>query len=196
MRVLTLQGYDLREFRGPIELNRSTYNDCKNIIAAKKRLYDLIDEDQVVWCGQDEPCLHGETGRYIHDIDADRRDIAAIVDALVWCHIIGYNRCYIPPEEHGDLRFRAATSACNYDAELRQAEDDYLAANLPDDLWPSVIKLEVSKKSDQVLLKFPFAYSVITNVEVVSTDMANKGHRTRRLEKTASRSQKKTMGYR
>jgi len=177
MRVLTLQGYDLRTFSGPIELNRGTYNDDENIVAAQRRLYDLTNQDQVVWCGQGEPCLHGQTGSYVHDIDADPRDIVTVIDSLVWCHIIKYDSRYIPPEEHSDLRFRSATSGGDYDAALRQAEDDYLAANLPNDLWSGVTKPEVSKKSDQLLLKFPFTFSTIANVDLVSEDMANRGGR-------------------
>ena len=58
-------------------------------------------------------------------------------------------------------------------------EDDYLAVNLPNDLWSGVTKSDVSKKSDQLLLKFPFTCSTIANVIRVSEDMANKGRRTK-----------------
>jgi hypothetical protein len=138
------------------------------------------DGRKVVWCGQDEPCFHGQTGRYVHDIDADPRDIVAVIDSFVWCHIIKCDSRYIPPEEHNDLRFQAATSGRDYDATLRQAEDDYLAANLPDDLWSAMTKPEVSKKSDQLLLKFPFTFSAIQNVDVVTVEIANSVHRKKR----------------
>ena len=182
MRVRTFRGYDLRTFNGRIELARGTYKDDSKVSSAQRRLYDLIGEDQVVWCVQGQ-LLGEEIGRYHHEIDSDSRDIVAVVDALVWCHIAQYGPRYIPPEDRRDLRFQAATSGVDdRDAALRKAEDDYLAANLPADLWAAVTKQGITKKSDQLLVKFPFEFSTILNVEVVSEETA-KGERRGRTTK-------------
>lgn len=177
MRVLTLQGYDLRTFCGPIELSHGTYTDDPKISLKQQQLYDIIGEDQVIWCSQDEPVLHAKTGKFIHDIDTDPRDIIAVIDSLIWCHILEYDPRYIPPEEHIDLRYQAGNSEGNYDEELRKAEDAYLADNLPKDLWTGVIKDDITKKSDQLLLKFPLVFSAIANVDIVTEEMASRGRR-------------------
>ncbi|HCO23317.1 MAG: hypothetical protein CME31_27215 [Gimesia sp.] len=167
----------MRTFCGPIELSCGTYRDDLNISFKQQQLYGLVNEDQVIWCGQDEPALHTETGKYIHDIDADPRDIVAVIDSLVWCHILDYDSRYIPPEEHSDLRYQAGNSEGNYDEALRKAEDAYLADNLPKDLWTGVIKDDITKKSDQLLLKFPLVFSTIVNVDIVTSEMASLGRR-------------------
>ena len=179
MRYVTLQGYNLITFTGPINLGLGTYKDYPEIIQKQQKLYEIIQEDQVIWCAQSEPPLVGCTGYFVHDIDVDSKDIVAVVDGLIWCHIIKiYGPRFIPREEHMELRFQVSTSGANdYDVALRRAEDEYLAANLPTDLWSGVIKSEVSKKSDQLLLKFPFKYSSIVNVDEVTKDMAERGHR-------------------
>jgi len=182
VRVRTFQGYDLRTFNGRIELARGTYKDDSKVSSAQRRLYDLIGEDQVVWCVQGQ-LLGEEIGRYHHEIDADSRDMVAVVDALVWCHIAQYRPRYIPPEDRCVLNIQAATSGVDdRDAALRKAEDDYLAANLPADLWAAVTKKGITKKSDQLLVKFPFEFSTILNVEVVSEETA-KGERRGRTAK-------------
>lgn len=85
---------------------------------------------------------------------------------------------YIPDSEHSHLHNRAAMSEEeDYDEALRKAEDEYLAANLPDNLWSGVIKPGVTKKSDQLLVKFPFGNSEILNVEKVTPEMAKHGRR-------------------
>ncbi|WP_145179752.1 hypothetical protein [Gimesia chilikensis] len=173
----TLQGYDLRTFCGPIELSHGTYTDDPKTSLKQQRLYDLVSEDQVIWCGQDEPAVHNETGKYIHDIDADPRDIVAVIDSLVWSHILEYPPRYIPPEEHSDLRYQAGISEGNCDEALHKAEDAYLADNLPNDLWTGVIKDAITKKSDQLLLKFPLVFSTIANVDIVTEEMASRGRR-------------------
>lgn len=179
MRYVTLQGYNLITFTGPIKLGLGTYKDYPEIIQKQQNLYEIIQEDQVIWCTQSEPVLVGCIGHFIHDIDVDSRDIVAVVDGLIWCHIIKiYGPRFIPREEHMELRFQVSTSEANdYDVALRRAEDEYLAANLPTDLWSGVIKPEVTKKSDQLLLKFPFTYSIIANVDEVTEVMAERGHR-------------------
>ena len=189
MRVFTLQTYDLRIFSGPIDLARGSYSDDANVSPAQRRLYDIIKEDQVVWCGQDEPTLRAANGHFLHDIEVDSRDIVAVIDSLVWCHLIKYHSRYIPPEEHADLRHRAAMSD-DYDKVLRKAEDEYLAENLPEDLWGGVLKVAITKKSDQLLLKFPLVFSTITNVDVVTEEMASNGTRrkTRQITNRCTRS--------
>jgi hypothetical protein len=177
MRVITLQGYDLRRFGGPIELSRGTYKNDPNVPVSQRQLYDLIKEDQVIWCGQDEPFLRAAAGRFVHDIDVDSRDIMKVIDTLVWCHIIKYGSRYIPPEEHSDLQFQAEASGDDYDEALRKAEDSYLADNLPNDLWTGVTKDAVTKKSDQLLLKFPLVFSIIVNVDIVTEEMATRERR-------------------
>lgn len=177
MRLLTLQGYDLRTFCGPIELSQGTYRGDPQISFKQQKLYDIIGEDQVIWCGQDEPVLHAKTGKFIHEIDTDPRDIVAVIDSLIWCHILEYDPRYIPPEEHSDLRDQAGNSEGKYDEELRKAVDAYLADNLPNDLWTGVIKDAITKKSDQLLLKFPLVFSTIANVDIVTEEMASHGRR-------------------
>jgi len=181
MRYVTLQGYNLKTFAGPIKLGLGTYKDYPDVLQAQRRLYEIIHEDQVIWCSQSEPPLVGCTGHFVHDIDVDSKDIVAIVDSLIWSHIINstfYDLRYIPREEHIKIQIQVTINGANdYDAALQRAEDEYLAANLPTDLWSGVIKSEVSKKSDQLLLKFPFKYSSIVNVDEVTEDMAERGHR-------------------
>lgn len=181
MQYVTLQGYNLITFTGPIKLGLGTYKDYPEIIQKQQKLYEIIQEDQVIWCTKSEPLLGDCSGKFIHDIDIDFRDKKWVVDSLIWCHIINnkwYGPRFIPREEHMELRFQVSTSGANdYDVALQRAEDEYLAANLPTDLWSGVIKSEVSKKSDQLLLKFPFTYSIIANVDEVTEVMADRGHR-------------------
>jgi hypothetical protein len=97
MRVFTLHSYDLRTIAGPNNADRGSYRDDLVVSSAQRQLYELINEDQVVWCGQDEPILQVARGHLLHDIDVDERDIVAVIDSLVWCHIIGKDSRYIPP---------------------------------------------------------------------------------------------------
>lgn len=182
--VFTLQTYDLRNFSGPIDLARGSYRNDANVSAAQRRLYDLITEDQVVWCGQDEPTLYGAKGHFLHEIKVDSRDIVVVIDSFVWCHLINSDSRYIPPEEHADLRHEAAMSH-DYDKALRKLEDSYLAKNLPEDPWASVSKVAVTEKSDQLLLRFPFVFSTIGNVDIVTEEMQSTGSRrtTRKITK-------------
>ncbi len=176
--VFTLQTYNLRHFSGPINLAVGSYRNDPNVSAAQRRLYDFIKEDQVVWCGQDEPILHSAKGHFLHDIEVDSRDIVAVIDSFVWCHLIDSTSRYIPADVHADLH-RQAAKCDDYDKAnvLRKFEDSYLAKNLPEDLWASVLKEEVTEKSDQLLLKFPFVFSAIGNVDIVTEEMESKGSR-------------------
>lgn len=118
-----------------------------------------------MWCQKE---VHRSAGEYVHEIDVDPRDLIAIVDALIWCHILDYGPRYILSEDHANLRHQARIeSPENNDATLRTLEDDYLAANLPDGLWCAVLKPEITKNSDQLLVKFPFEFSTIVSVELV-----------------------------
>jgi hypothetical protein len=174
MRVKTVQGYNLKEFRGRIELNRGTYKDDRFVSDAQRKLYERLQDDQLVWCVQDSPILIGEVGRYLHEIEVDHRDIVAIIDTLVWCHIIGYGSRYIPHVDWAEVELQAMTRGEVWDEAGRQrAENDYLAKNLPAHLWSGVTKSEITKTSDKVLLRFPFAFSTIVDVRVVAEEMAN-----------------------
>ena len=174
--VFTLQTYDLRSFSGPIDLAVGSYRNDANVSAAQRHLYDLIKEDQVVWCGQDEPFLYGAKGHFLHDIEVDSRDLVVVIDSFVWSHLIDNKSRYIPPDELADLRHQAAMSD-DYDKTLRKLEDSYLAQNLPEDPWASVSKVAVTEKSDQLLIKFPFVFSTIGNVDIVTEEMESKGSR-------------------
>ncbi len=174
MRVRTTQGYDLREFAGPINLDLGSYRDNPTIKAAQRKLYDkLIEEgklsdDQVVWGVQNNSSLRVEVGQYLHVIDVDTRDIVAYIDSLVWCHILDYGPRYIPPDDLQSLRRQAAINGGDCATALRTLEDNFLDANLSADLWSAVSKDIIDKTSDQVLLRFPFKYSAIVNVSIVS----------------------------
>ncbi len=170
MRLSTIQDYDLRTVECPIDLICGTYNTNDSISHAQQTLYELVGKDQLVWCAQSTPFLAGKVGRYLHEIDVDSRDIVAFVDSLVWGHIIGYGARYIPPEDHSELRSKVPANG-DYESAVQKVEDEYLKANLPADLWAAVRKQEITKESDQVLVKFPFTFSTIVDVKRVSEDM-------------------------
>jgi hypothetical protein len=176
MQVLTIQDYDLRTFTGPIDLNCGSYSHNQVIKDAQRKLYDLLKavgrltDDNVVWCDQDQPIMRDKGGRYLHEINADSRDVIAVIDSLAWCHIINYGPRFILPEDHCALRRQATTSGEEYGPALRRLEDMYLADNIPADLWSTVAKSTVAKKSDQVLLKFPFEFSTIVKVRLIAAD--------------------------
>ena len=177
MRAWTIQCYDLRTFKGPIQLDCGTYNDDSTVLDAQRQLYDLVKKDgQVVWCNQVESIVPDDVGRYLHEIDVDVRDVVAVVDSLVWCHLLNYGPRYIPPQEYVQLRRLAATNGHNDDdSALRMAEDEYLRDNLPTDLWSSVTKPEITKRSDQLLIKFPLDFSKAVSVQIVSEHVAKRG---------------------
>lgn len=172
MRIRTSQSYNLRGFTGPINSELGPYKDDPTIRAAQRKLYDkLINEgklkdEQVVWCVQNCSPLRVEAGQYLHVIDVDARDIVTYIDSLAWCHIIGYGPRYILPEDSQSLRRQAAINGGDYASALRTLEDNFLDANLPADLWSAVSKEIADKKSDQVLMRFPFEYSSIIDVSI------------------------------
>jgi hypothetical protein len=183
MLVQTTQGYDLRIFTGRINLELGTYKHDLTIKGNQRKLYDMLigsgrlDNDQVVWCVQNKSPIRLEAGQFLHEIDVDARDIATFVDSLAWCHINGYGPRYILPEDHQALRCQARRlNSADSTAMLRQLEAEYLEANLPSDPWSVVLKDVTNKLSDQFLLKFPFGYSKIVDVKVVTEDMATSVH--------------------
>lgn len=182
VRVFTLQGYDLCTFAGPIKLECGTYRSSAKVTEAQRTLYGLINEDQVVWCGQEEPTLVGASGRYLHEIVVDDGDIVAVIDTLAWYRIIGYEPRYIFPEVHQDLRQRAVASGGDYEEELRRLEDKWLEKYSPqelseEELWKRVRRRTIENWWDELLLKFPFQFSTIAKVDVVTKEMARSGRR-------------------
>ena len=166
--LYTVQGYSLLEFRGGIDLAQGTYREMPHIKAAQQRLYQMIGENQVIWFSQDCPVLVGETGRFLHRVQVDERDVVAIVDTFVWNHIIK-NVHYIPGNDHSTLRYNVATCADgDREKALRAAEDEYLRQHLPADLWEAVLKPKVENTDVQVLARFPFAFSKVVDVQQVT----------------------------
>src|SRR4051812_12765370 len=104
----TLQGYDLRQFKGSITVDCNGYDD--GIRNKQRKLYELIGTDQVIWCVLDSAPLCRQEGNFLHRIEVDPRDVVRVVDALIWCNILGYGQRYIPPQEHAELRKEVALS--------------------------------------------------------------------------------------
>jgi hypothetical protein len=177
VRFVTLQGYDLRIFKGPIELRLGAYRDDDLISHAQRQLYDKIGTDQVIWCGRSDPCLLAQSGKYLHYIDVDQRDIVRVIDSLMWCHILNYGSRYIPDEERTQLRNHARISDGDFETSLRQAEDEYLAKHRPADLWSHVARESLQKESDQLLLAFPFSHSTVASVKEITDLMAKHDRR-------------------
>jgi hypothetical protein len=175
MRGWTIQSYDLRVFEGPIELDRGTYNHDSAVLNVQRQLYDLVKEDgQVIWCSQVRSVFPDDVDRYLHEIDIDSRDIVAIVDTLVWCHLLNYGPRYILPQDHRELRLTAMNSRNDYHTALRTEEDEYLRDNLPTDLWSSVTKKEITRSSDQLLIRFPLGFSDAVSVQIVAEAMVQR----------------------
>lgn len=175
MLVRTIQGHDLSTFGDRIELDQGTYRDYPKYLQAQRKLYDLIDEDQVIWCEYvDSPLeLAGPPDRYLHVIELDARDIVAVVVTLVWCHILGYGSRFIP---HEDLRLlRREADNCgeaNREEALNRLIDKFLKANLPPDLWSGVTREEkkTKKTNDELLVKFPLEFSQIIRVTPIPSE--------------------------
>jgi hypothetical protein len=169
--LLTEQGYDLRCFSGPIDPAKGTYHDQPRIARALRRLYEMLgqDEGQIVWFFQEGPRFACKPGCYLHKVDVDERDIVCVVNGFVWHHIIRDER-YIPERHQRELHHAAANAA-----ELREKEDAYLRGNLPGDLWASVRRQGVQSPEDpedQVLVRFPFTFSRVIDVQQVTEAMA------------------------
>jgi hypothetical protein len=168
VRLYSEQGMDLRIFNGRMDPIRGTYAGQSRISAAQSRLYaEVVGTDQVVWsCLAAPEPIPLDFPQYVHMIDADRRDIAAILDGFVWEHIIGNDRC-VPPEDHERMRFACCISADDKHTHLRRLEDEYIAAHLPKDPWSKVLAADIECRMPQVLLRWPFKHSHIAGVETI-----------------------------
>jgi len=165
VRLYSVQGMDLQTFNGRLDPTRGTYTGQSRIAAAQSRLCaEVVGTDQVVWCSLDAPdVIPLDSPQYVHTIDADRRDIAVVLDGFIWEHIIGNDRC-VPPEERERMRFACCISADDKHTHLRRLEDEYIAAHLPKDPWSKVVVADIGCRMPQVLLRWPFKHSHIAGV--------------------------------
>jgi len=168
IKLYSEQGIDLRSLSGPLDRKRGTYADQRLISNAQERLYtELIGTDQVIWCSPEVPVtVPLETPQYIHTIEADGRDIIAVLDGFLWEHIIGNDRC-VPPEVHARMRFSCCSASSDRDAALRRLEYDYIATNLPADPWASVVVSDIAHPMAQILLGWPLKKSRISDVRTI-----------------------------
>ena len=171
-KYYTLQGYDLRSFKETIYHDRSTNNADTKTIQAKQQLYELIGEDQLIWCSCSKPTLlTTNLGQFLHEIKIDYRDKVFVIDTFLWSHILGYDESYILNEDLDILKYKAMKSNQDYDESLRKLTDSFLKKIPPrDKIWSSVLKAKTTKSSDQILIKFPFHFSSITNVVEITKD--------------------------
>jgi hypothetical protein len=152
-----------------MQRNRGTYTQNQQIADALSKLYDkVVLTDQVVWCSLDGPeVVPLERPQFLHTIEVDERDTVAILDGFLWEHIIGNSRC-IPPDEHQRMRFSCCPSkGRSFDQELTRLEDQYIAENLPSDLWGKVLAPDLSCRMPQILARWPFDHSRITCVKKI-----------------------------
>ncbi len=172
MQVITIQGYDLRSFCGPVDLVQGTYRNSPSIVSAQHRVHEAIGTDQVIWCCRDVPYLFGEVGRYLHEVTLARADVVAVVDSFIWTHIIEPRSRYVPQKEHEELRRCVSLSdAHDPDQAIREAENKYLHEHLPADLWSRVLKTDANRTDDQILVRFPFVGPLINKVEKVTDEI-------------------------
>jgi len=171
--LYTLQGYNLLEFQGNIDLGRGRYHDLPAVRAAQQQLYEMIGDNQVVWLSQVQPMLNHEAGRFLHRIQVDDRDVVAVVDTFAWNHILKNER-YIPLNDHKRLRYEVRIgNAGDYPEAVRVAEDEYLRQHISADLWSAVVRTKVENEDDQVLVRFPFAFSSkVVDVQEVTAYIA------------------------
>jgi hypothetical protein len=168
-RVLyTEQGFDLRKFVGPLRPDLATYKDDPEIRDAQRLLYELLGTDQAIWCLQSPPITDLEPGTFRHTIDPDPRDIVAVIDYFHWSRILGFGTDNIPREEDVKLMRQAANRSGDYRNELDLCRRDYLLRHTVEDPWTAVVKDQITKESDQVLLRFPFACSLIRSVHTTA----------------------------
>lgn len=171
VRMYSEQGLDLRGFQGRINATHGTYAGQSRISGPQAKLYaEVLCNDQIVWCSLAAPeSIPLDVPVYLHAIDIDRRDIAAVLDGFIWEHIIGNERC-VPPEDHEKMR--RSCCFCNGDrhAQLRELEVEYIAAHLPDDLWSSLLASDLDCRMPQVLVAWPFKHSRIVSVDQVARE--------------------------
>lgn len=160
------QGIDLQAHSGDLDPARGTYADFEQIRMAQARLYaEILETDQVIWCSRDQPeVVPLDSPKFLHTIEADGRDIAAVLDGFLWEHIIGNRRC-VPPEEHERMRFSCCSAGGNRHSMLKRLEDDYISKNLPAETWKSVVVSNIDHPMAQILLGWPLKYSMIKNVK-------------------------------
>jgi len=167
--VFSEQGHDLACFRGQINRHCGTYSDDPAITAALATLYDeVLEDDQVIWSTlQRPPVVRLEELRFVHTIEADRRDIVAVLDGFIWESGI-LRRRIVPPDVFRHIRTSCHTLAGKTRHEaIDQKVDDYLARELPPDPWAHLVRLDTSCRMPQVLLSWPFCFSRITETEVI-----------------------------
>jgi len=109
--------------------------------------------------------------QYIHTIDADARDIMAVLDGLLWEHIIGNDRC-VPPKVRERMRLSCCSEARDRHAALKRLEDDYIRSNLPANPWDCVIASDVDCRMAQILLGWPLNHSRIIDVKTIIREPA------------------------
>ncbi|MCK9304746.1 MAG: hypothetical protein M0P27_05060 [Bacteroidales bacterium] len=170
------QGVDLQTLQGDLDLARGTYADIKQIRMAQARLYsEILETDQVIWCSRDQSeVVSLDSPKFLHVIEADCRDIVAVLDGFLWEHIIGNRRC-VPPEEHERMRFSCCSSGGNRHGILKSLEDDYISKNLPADPWKSVVVSNIDHPMAQILLGWPLKYSMIKNVKKIIREQTHAG---------------------
>jgi hypothetical protein len=132
-------------------------------------------DDQIVWCSLGEQPLYKEDiGKNLHAIDVVETDVVAVVDTLIWCHIIGYAPNYILNDDDERLRYESEVTGRPLE-DLREA---FLSNRLPNDLWSGVVKEESNSESDQVLLRFPLDGSDISVVQNIDAAMVKQSEKT------------------
>ena len=164
------QSHDLRTFRGRIDRNCGTYTQDNNITRALAKLYDeVICTDQVIWCSLVElqACPLEDTC-FIHTIEADDRDIVAILDGFVWESGI-LERKIVPPKEREEMW---NSCCCFLDADSRQQALDrkveqYIKKHRPHEPWSNVLASDLNCRMPTILLIWPFQYSQIMEVQIV-----------------------------
>lgn len=163
----TIQGYDLRTWTERIDPSKSRYAEDPVKGPALRKLIEIIDDDQFVWCSQSALIRQFESGCYWHQLCVDRRDVLWYVDSLHWCQILGYSKNYIPREEEEEIQAQAVASDEEFESALERITRRYLSENRSADPWRDVLKRDRTKKSDQLLVQFPFEHSQIVDVQLI-----------------------------
>jgi hypothetical protein len=161
--VFTGQGYDLQGFCGEIEFSKRTncHDDLADplVTSAQLRLYEILREDQLIWCGQVEWQAHANSAyKYVHTLQIDDRDVFAVISGWLWNHcIFGASDTSIPKH--------LTTDDCQ---RSEVAEREWLRRNLPVDPWKDLVLgnslSAIQNDDDQVLLKWPFDRQLVVSV--------------------------------
>lgn len=169
MKLFSEQGHDLRHFHDRRRRDLGTYADDPTVTHALTRLYDkVVMTDQVIWCSFDQlPFVPLEMPRFLHTIEADRRDVLAVLDGFIWES--GILRRRIVPADVRE-KIKAACSTMVGASRLRaidQKIDDYLGRELPTLPWSHLIRPDTTCRMPQVLLKWPIRFSRVGQPEVI-----------------------------